>query len=75
MDLKMAEEVDGIDMIVGGHSHTFLYSGTWSCLLETENAHMVKLSISLICLSFFFIQPKAKTTCTIKTDIKTDTTS
>ena len=28
MDKKVAAEVDGIDVIVGGHSHTFLYTGT-----------------------------------------------
>ena len=27
MDKKIAAEVDGIDVIVGGHSHTFLYTG------------------------------------------------
>ena len=28
MDKKVAAEVDDIDVIVGGHSHTFLYTGT-----------------------------------------------
>jgi 5'-nucleotidase len=27
MDKKVAREVDNIDVIVGGHSHTFLYTG------------------------------------------------
>ena len=27
-DLQMAEEVEEIDIVVGGHSHSFLYSGT-----------------------------------------------
>ena len=27
MDKKIAAEVDGLDVIVGGHSHTFLYTG------------------------------------------------
>ena len=27
MDKKVAAEVDGIDIIVGGHTHTFLYTG------------------------------------------------
>ena len=27
MDKKVAAEVEGIDVIVGGHSHTFLYTG------------------------------------------------
>lgn len=27
MDKKVANEVDGIDIVVGGHSNTFLYTG------------------------------------------------
>merc|ERR1719508_313224 len=27
MDLKMAEEIEEIDLVVGGHSHSFLYTG------------------------------------------------
>ncbi|XP_034946724.1 protein 5NUC-like [Chelonus insularis] len=27
VDKKIAEEVDGLDLIIGGHSHSFLYSG------------------------------------------------
>ena len=27
MDKKIAKEVDGIDIVVGGHSNTFLYTG------------------------------------------------
>ena len=29
MDLRIAAEVEGIDVIVGGHSHTFLYTGKY----------------------------------------------
>lgn len=28
MDKKIAQEVDGIDLVIGGHTNTFLYSGT-----------------------------------------------
>ena len=28
MDQRIAKEVDGIDLVVGGHSNTFLYHGT-----------------------------------------------
>ena len=27
IDLRIAAEVEGIDVIIGGHSHTFLYIG------------------------------------------------
>ena len=27
VDLRMAAEVEDVDLIVGGHSHTFLFSG------------------------------------------------
>ena len=27
MDKKIANEVDGIDIVVGGHTNTFLYTG------------------------------------------------
>ncbi|XP_077998567.1 snake venom 5'-nucleotidase-like [Glandiceps talaboti] len=27
MDIRIAEEVDGVDVVVGGHSNTFLYNG------------------------------------------------
>lgn len=30
VDQKMAAEVPYVDVIVGGHSHTFLYSGMYS---------------------------------------------
>ena len=28
IDKKVAEEVDGVDIVVGGHTNTFLYTGT-----------------------------------------------
>ena len=28
LDIKLAAEVDEVDVVVGGHTHTFLYSGT-----------------------------------------------
>ena len=28
MDQRIAKEVDGVDLVVGGHSNTFLYNGT-----------------------------------------------
>lgn len=27
VDKKIAEEVDGVDVVVGGHTNTFLYTG------------------------------------------------
>jgi len=27
LDLKMAKEIEEIDVVVGGHSHTFLWTG------------------------------------------------
>ena len=32
LDMKMAKEIEEIDIVVGGHSHTFLWSG--NCLLD-----------------------------------------
>ena len=29
MDLSLAAEVEGIDVIVDGHSHAFLYTGMY----------------------------------------------
>ena len=28
VDLRMAAEVEEVDLVVGGHSHSFLYTGT-----------------------------------------------
>ena len=28
MDKRIAKEVDGVDIVVGGHTNTFLYTGT-----------------------------------------------
>ena len=33
MDLRIAAEVEGIDVIVDGHFHTFLYTGTYCHLI------------------------------------------
>ena len=33
MDLRIAAEVEGIDVIVGGHSHTFLYTGKYRIII------------------------------------------
>ena len=30
MDKRIAKEVDGVDIVVGGHTNTFLYTGTKS---------------------------------------------
>ena len=27
LDMKMAAEIEELDLVVGGHSHTFLYTG------------------------------------------------
>jgi 2',3'-cyclic-nucleotide 2'-phosphodiesterase (5'-nucleotidase family) len=27
LDMKMAKEIEEIDVVVGGHSHTFLWTG------------------------------------------------
>ena len=32
LDQKIAKEVKGIDIVIGGHSHTFLYSGKSLCM-------------------------------------------
>lgn len=37
-DLRLAEEVDGIDIIVGGHSHDYLYEPTVITVDDEDNA-------------------------------------
>ena len=38
-DKLVAETVDGIDVIVGGHSHSFLYTGKMPCF-SVVGAHL-----------------------------------
>lgn len=33
MDKKVAESVDGIDAVIGGHSHSYLFSGEFQELI------------------------------------------
>lgn len=52
VDKTIATEVDGIDMIVGGHSHTFLYTG------ELENNNLMGIMFVLylfVCLLVYII--------------------
>lgn len=37
MDKKVARQVEDIDLIVGGHSHTFLYSGKPLSFINRRN--------------------------------------
>ncbi|XP_043287482.1 protein 5NUC-like [Venturia canescens] len=43
MDLQIAREVDGLDMIVGGHSHTFLYTGEPPDSEKTNYTYPIKV--------------------------------
>jgi len=36
MDRRVAREVDGVDAVVGGHSHSYLYSGKFTATSEAE---------------------------------------
>ena len=38
MDKRIAKEVDGVDIVVGGHTNTFLYTGTKVTLKLTKKA-------------------------------------
>ena len=38
MDIRIAKEVDGVDIVVGGHTNTFLYTGTKAKLKRTKKA-------------------------------------
>lgn len=29
MDIEIAKQVEDIDLVIGGHTNTFLYSGKW----------------------------------------------
>ena len=39
VDLRMAEEVEELDIVVGGHSHTFLYTGHPPSVEKPEGAY------------------------------------
>ena len=36
MDKRIAKEVDGVDIVVGGHTNTFLYTGTKATVKRTK---------------------------------------
>ena len=36
MDKQIAKEVDGVDIVVGGHTNTFLYTGTKAIVKRTK---------------------------------------
>ena len=38
MDKRIAKEVDGVDIVVGGHTNTFLYTGTKDTVKRTKKA-------------------------------------
>ena len=38
IDKRIAKEVDGVDIVVGGHTNTFLYTGTKATLKRTKKA-------------------------------------
>ena len=38
MDIRIAKEVDGVDIVVGGHTNTFLYTGTEAIVKRTKKA-------------------------------------
>jgi len=38
MDKRIAKEVDGVDIVVGGHTNTFLYTGTRDAVKRTKKA-------------------------------------
>lgn len=35
MDIQIARDVEDIDLVIGGHSNTFLYTGEYNILLYT----------------------------------------
>lgn len=37
MDKRVAREVDGIDAVIGGHSHSYLNSGKFIAISEAED--------------------------------------
>lgn len=41
MDQRVAAEVDGLDIIVGGHSHSFLYTGKLDTRLTDGGAENI----------------------------------
>ena len=41
MDKRVANEVDGVDIVVGGHTNTFLYTGNNPLVLSQCTAQLV----------------------------------
>lgn len=36
MDIQIARDVEDIDLVIGGHSHTFLYTGTYRYTINIQ---------------------------------------
>lgn len=55
VDLDIAKKVNGIDVIVGGHTETFLYTGTGNCMFLSfvynsgSSCHSFKQIKALMC--------------------------
>ena len=47
LDQKIAREVEGIDVIVGGHSNTFLYTGSIFFIHNFSKIHYISNEFSL----------------------------
>jgi len=45
-DLEMAEKIEDLDLVVGGHSHTFLYTG-----LSFESTDQMRQDVNRIFFS------------------------
>ena len=41
IDKRIAKEVDGVDIVVGGHTNTFLYTGTKATLKLKKGATLL----------------------------------
>lgn len=56
MDKLIAQKVKGVDVVVGGHSNTFLYTGNcFKCILQARMFGSVIISLYLFNCYYYYL--------------------